>query len=96
MGGGRGAMVSVEEEAVAVSLGCHLLACFESPATSLASPQFDAFTYDLGQIHLYNICPYKVTNHPDYPLFTATEWRISVSPSFSSTHTLEKHIQMCR
>lgn len=29
-----GAVVSVEEEVVAVSLGCYLLACFESPAAS--------------------------------------------------------------
>lgn len=34
VGGGWGAVVSVEEEAVAVSLGCYLSACFESPAAS--------------------------------------------------------------
>lgn len=33
--GGRGAMVSVEEEAVAVSPGCYLLGRFESPRHSL-------------------------------------------------------------
>lgn len=77
---GWGAMVSVEEEAVAVSPGCYLLACFESPAASSASPRPDAFAYDFSmrQIQLHNICPYEVTNPPDHPLVAAAEWRISV------------------
>lgn len=37
MGGGMVSVEEEEEEAVAVSLGCYLLACFESPAASCTS-----------------------------------------------------------